>query len=434
MAFRMSSGGGANAGSATITNFDNSTKVVTVSVRDQTGAPAANGTPVDVYVDGGGSPYASGTVAGGVGVATITLTGLSSTVGHAIVPKATLSVVYTGSGLSYVPVFGTASFTGTQAIKKTTGGLNPTGDVATATLTVASGVVTGVSASTAGANYDPLSWQTVTASGGNTTAFRGQVQAKTDGTLDWTTLSFTGTGHDGIALNAGAGYSGSTSAATITRKSSVFLLATRIRSATGWVNGEYLFSASSSFFQSVISTSIKPSTYWGSGPQYRAAPTNGLPTTESQDLIQTVDLRRAAATGTPPGHQIWLNNANNVSTPNNYVPLVDGTATGWADMSNTNCPNFTIGAHPGLAGNFMHADVDYIYIAWGMRALDSVTGQVLDLSSQTVRDRFLPGNINLADGTGATGRGPQIFFTGDSLKTGTNLGVGGNFGSITGTF
>lgn len=438
MGFRMSSGGSTVAGSAVITGFNATTKVLTVVVRDQFGALVGNGIAVDVYVDGGGSPYASGTTAGGAGVATITLTGLDTAVGHSIVPKATLSVVYTGTGLAYAPAFGIASFTGTQAVRKTSGGLNPTADNATATLTVSGGVITGVGANTAGANYEPGTWQTVTAGGAPTVAFRGQVQALSTGALDWTTLSFTGTGHDGVALNAGTGYSGSSATGIITRKCSSFIIACRIRTNGTPVSGEFLFNSSNNYLQSQLLTGFKLRTDLSNGTiQYRGLDTGNLSATDLQDHIVAIDLKQAYNAGTNPGQQVYLNNANvgpTHSSTTTYNPVVDGTTAGLVDVSTTLMTAMTIGAALAGSSGFAHVDIEYVYMAWGLPARDSVTNQLPAFGTQLVRDRFLPGNINMTNGTGVTNRAPQIFFTGDSLKTGTNLGTGGDFGTIVGTF
>jgi hypothetical protein len=435
MPIRFVGGVGGASGSVVAGQFNATTKILPVTVTDNTGAPAADGTSVSVAVTvkntglaASGSPF-TGTTTGGV--ASITLTGIDTTVGHTFSPSSSVTSTITGGAYDYAPSLGLASFTGSQSVRKTSGGFNPTGDTPTATLTVSGGSVTGVGANTVGANMTPGVWQTITTPTGGG---RGQVQVKSDGTLDWATATFSGPGHDGVALSAGTGIAGSSTTAIITRKETVFLFAFGIRAGASPVSGEYLFNGFNNIIQSQVLTGWKLRTDLATGGlQYRATDTANLSQATVQDHISAIDMRRAY-NGSPPGQQVWLNDVNVAPTPTNYAPVVDNTAAGLIDVSNTVMASLTIGANAAGSANFLHADLSYVYIAWGLRAIDTVTGQIPDFSSQTVRNRFLPGNVNLTNGSGVTGRQPQIFMTGDGIKTGTNLGVGGNLSTVTGTF
>jgi hypothetical protein len=435
MPIRFAGGSGGISGSVVAGAFNATTKILPVTVTDNTGASAVDGTVVSVAVvvkstglAASGSPF-TGTTTGGV--ASVTLTGLDTTIGYTFSPSSSVTSVITGGAVEYAPSFGIASFTGSQSARKTTGGLNPTGDVPTATLNVSGGSVTTVGANTSGANMTPGVWQTITTPTGGG---RGQAQVKTDGTLDWTTATFTGVGHDGIALSTGTGIAGSTTTAIITRKETVFIFAAGLRAGASPVSGEYLFNGFNNIIQAQMLTGWKLRTDLATGGlQYRATDTANLSNSTIQDHITAIDLRRAY-NGTPPGQQVWLNDVNVAPTPTNYAPVVDNTTAGLIDVSNTVMASLTVGANAAGSAGFLHADLAYIYIAWGLRAIDTVTGLIPDFSNQTVRNRFLPGNINLTNGSGVTGRQPQIFMTGDGIKTGVNLGAGGNLSTITGTF
>jgi hypothetical protein len=323
-----------------------------------------------------------------------------------------------------------ASFTGTQAARKASGGLNPSADLATATLTVSGGSVTGVQSSTPGANMQPGIWQTITSTGG----FRGQAQVKTDGTLDWTTLGWTGTGHDGVALSAGTGMAGTTATAIITRKATSFIIACRIRQTTGFVNGETLLGGSSSLLTQTLLTGVKLRSDLSNGTlQLRTTGTANLSSVSLQDHILCAELQRSAWNSSPPGQQLYLNNADIGTTPTNYGPVVDGTSAGLIDTSNIVIPSLTLGANNAGTASFAHVDLEWFYLAFGLNALDAATGQVPDFSQQTVRDRFLAANVG-ATGSGVTGRQPQVFMIGSEIPAGTNRGTAGNLSTIVGTF
>lgn len=336
-----------------------------------------------------------------------------------------------GSGTA--PAFEPRTFDGSTFLRITTGGINPSTDPASGTLTRSGGSVNGSTSTTGGANYEPSLWQTVTAGGGGCSGVRGQVQGAADGTIDWTTLSFSGTGHDGVALSAGSSCTSNPSA-VVTRKCTKFVISYAFQKGSV-INGEFMFGSTSGAVQQQLLTGIVIRTDLNNANAstgMRATDTANL-SASTQTLIIAIDTTLAYNSG---GLRIYLDSSDvTPAPPAIYNPVVDGTAAGLIDMSNSVTAAFAVaGNTSGATG--VHGVLSYFYFAAGKRAIDAIaaTATVPDISSSTVRSRFTASKVNITNGSGGTGTIPQIFLEGNQAtwQAGINKGAGPNF-TVTGT-
>jgi hypothetical protein len=359
-----------------------------------------------------------------------TITEASDTISSTVAPvtSADLTITEVSDTLSATEIAVTpVTFDGTDYLRKATGGLNAS--PASATLTRTSNTITGVTATTDGAGYEPNKWQIITASTGGGTGFRGEVQARSDGTLDWTTFRDVGTANaDGSTLSTGSSYT-SNPPAVITRLTQHMVGAIRMKLNPSFTAGDVVIGQGNSRILWRIVNSGSPATarhelQLGTATQCRVIGTNTVSTSTYQTFMFALDFSQPYATG---GFQSYLDGTNDAPvSPTAFVQNYNGM-----DMSNTNAVIWSIMSNSAGGTNVLEADVEFVYLAYGKAALDSVTGEVPDLSSSTVRDRFLPTNIG-STGAGVTGSQPQIFFgavsdTASTWNAGTNHGTGGTF-------
>jgi hypothetical protein len=336
-----------------------------------------------------------------------------------------VSVAYTGTGdtyTAYVPAYTPAVLNGSSGLRWTSS-LIPTADLAVGTATITAGSVSGWSLTGVGGHFDPGQWQIITLAGGNTTPARGMVQALADGTLDPTTITFTGTGPDGIALSLGTGYGGSSAAMAVSHRASRLITVVRFKpsASPAIANADYLMSNYLAL-QFLTAGGLKyRQDYQTNGTLVRINTTTIL----STSLMQTAAFNVDAVANTC---QAYLDGANNLSGTPTITPA---NAPDLRAMT-----NFTLGANSNTTpGNFPEGQIEFIWIGGAYDAIDTIsgTGTTPDFSSPSVQDRLLPQNINLTNGTGLTGRQPWIFMTGADLKANINRGRSGNASTIIGS-
>lgn len=317
----------------------------------------------------------------------------------------------TASGASFNTVVFEAA--NGDALRRGGGGLNV--GVAVITPTLSGGVVTGGTITNGGQYYEPNATNTLVFTGGSGGSGAAGYAKDTDGNgvIDSVTITAGGSGY------------GSNPAIEVERhiQKAVIAVRTKLNSS---VSNQTLLDSGSPAGVNIRTTSndrVIVSLANLSGSMGNATLDSGFEdffgTSTPATLICTFDLTRSAAEGL----ECYLDSLN----------VTPGTFT-WNQGTSTNFNNprvFKIGlaTNENANGNFWDGDVDFVYFAYGLAALDSATGEVPDLSSAAVRARFSADNIDLDDGSGPTGRLPQLFFTGDASEwnTGNNKGSGQDF-------
>ncbi len=329
----------------------------------------------------------------------------------------TISATLTIGGISYgfsVTTSSSASFT-TVAFDGTTpdylrnsGSINVSSAVVTAT--ISGGVVTGGTITNGGTFYDPGIQQTFTFSGGSGSGATGYAtDSNNDGILDNVTIT--------------AGGSGYTTAPTIAVARNVqrIIFAVRDRPGATTALDRLLSSSGSAITFSTLSSNKVRLEIGSSGANGKIDTSTGFSGSSMQTLICSIDFNQTYVNG----FKCYLDG----------ISIAPASPTSWTQGSSVNVgvSSWAIAANSTGTGNYWEGDRDFIYFAYGLAALDSSTGNLLDISDSTVRNRFTADNIATTTGSGPTGRQPQIFFTGDAAtwNAGTNRGTGGNF-TVTG--
>lgn len=155
-------------------------------------------------------------------------------------------------------------------------------------------------------------------------------------------------------------------------------------------------------------------------------PTDGSAAT----VLISVDLAAATAS---EGFKVYRNttpinmdsNATWVAPSALYQNFGSGSAKIWSVMANN-----TVTTASSPMATALEADVEFIYFAMGDSAIDTNTGALLDIGSNEVQNKFKTTYIG-ANGSGPTGKVPELFMTGTASAwnspSGINLGSGAKF-------
>jgi hypothetical protein len=422
------------SGPTTTCSFNTTTRVLSGTVTFP--GNSVSGLTVNAYIDGSGSSAGSATTASD-GTWSIDLSGVSgiSSVGHSFSAVVTYNASTSAGAVSTVTV-GTAVYTGDDLLKRTLG-MNGAAE-ATGTLTRTSTSISGISLTSVGSNYEPGSWQVVTTTSGGGTGFRGSIQVAADGTLDAATFTVAGTDEYGVARSGGTNYSSNPASIVVTRYCTKFLLGFMFQQGST-VNGDYLFQLGASAIAMQLLTGFYPrvdlnNAVAGTGLRMRGAGT-ALSVGSFNRIMVAIDTTLDANAG---GLRMYLDNTNisDYSGANGYMfnKAVSGSANGRVDVRNAVALALGLG-NGATAPTGCHGSFKLAFVAAGYPAIDGIAGTstVPDLTSQAVRDRFSENTINTSNGSGWSGRQPQVFLRGDDMATGNNLGFGGAF-TPTGTF
>jgi hypothetical protein len=422
------------SGPTTTCSFNTTTRVLSGTVTFP--GNSVSGLTVNAYIDGSGSSAGSATTASD-GTWSIDLSGVSgiSSVGHSFSAVVTYNASTSAGAVSTVTV-GTAVYTGDDLLKRTLG-MNGAAE-ATGSLTRTGTSVSGISLTSGGTGYEPGSWQVVTTGTGGGSGFRGSIQANASGVLDPGTFTVTGTDEYGVARSGGTNYTSDPASIIVTRYCTKFLLGFQFQQGST-VNGDYLFQAGASAIAMQLLTGFYPrvdlnNAVAGSGLRMRGA---GTPLTAGafNRIMVAIDTTLDANAG---GLRMYLDDTNisDYSGANGYVynKAVSGSANGRVDIRNQSVLAIGLG-NAATASTGLHGALKLSFVAAGYPAIDGIAGTatVPDLTVQAVRDRFTENTINISNGSGWTGRQPQVFLRGEDMATGNNLGFGGAF-TPTGTF
>ena len=323
----------------------------------------------------------------------VTTPGISSQTNNATLTIGSQNFVFSVTTTASV-TFTTVTFDGTTPdYMRTVIGLNAS-TTPTGIATTSANAVTNVTITNGGSGFEPGTQNTLTFSGGGGTGAAGYAtDANGDGVLDSVTITAGGSGYTGVP------------AVSFTRKIQRFVVAMRVKPAAVTSNDAYINGGGAFMSVNVATPASAGSIILVNTGTINVTTLGGLSTTTMKTMICSVDLSQTFANG----FKCYLEGAS----------VAPGSASTWTQGNTLNYSTVGVGvaavaiaANSAGSGAYWEGGMDFIYYAFGLAALDTATGQLLDISSSTVRNRFTADNINVNDGSGPTGRRPQLFFTG----------------------